>query len=224
MLTRLHTLTLWREDGSVICSAICEWLESPRNHNHTLLSHLRLLGSLSVACYDSQGLRWKYSTLWREDGSVICCAICEWSESRRTHNHTLLSHLRLLGSLSVVSYDSQGLRWKYSYPPPHGEYRPICLWEVRTILQGKQAERDTETIVFMILVHVMSHSRWISSFGFPCQFSLNPLIHTHWAANHEALYSENNVRTIKQPTSDKQTFITLNIYTYFSSSATSAGL
>jgi hypothetical protein len=59
--------------------------------------------------------------LWREDGSVICSAICQWSESRRPHNHTLLSHLRLLGSLSVASYDSQGLRWKYSYPPPHGD-------------------------------------------------------------------------------------------------------
>jgi hypothetical protein len=56
--------------------------------------------------------------LWREDGSVLCSAICQWSESRRTHNRTLLSHLRLLGSLSVASYDSQGLRWKYSYPPP----------------------------------------------------------------------------------------------------------
>jgi hypothetical protein len=59
--------------------------------------------------------------LWREHGSIICRALCQWSESRRTHNHTLMSHLRPRGSLSVVSYDSQGLRWKYSYPPPHGE-------------------------------------------------------------------------------------------------------
>jgi hypothetical protein len=58
--------------------------------------------------------------LWRENGPVICSAICRWLESRRTHNHRLLSHLRLLGSLSVASYDSRGLRWKYSYPPPHG--------------------------------------------------------------------------------------------------------
>jgi hypothetical protein len=60
-------------------------------------------------------------TLWREDGSVSCSAICQWSESRRTHKFTLLSHLRLLGSLSVASYDSQGLRWKYSNPPPQGD-------------------------------------------------------------------------------------------------------
>jgi hypothetical protein len=57
--------------------------------------------------------------LWREDRSVICSAICQWPELQRTHNRTLLSLLRLLGSLSVASYDSQGLWWKYSYPPPH---------------------------------------------------------------------------------------------------------
>jgi hypothetical protein len=33
--------------------------------------------------------------LWREDGSAICSVITQWSESRRTHNHNLLSHLRL---------------------------------------------------------------------------------------------------------------------------------
>jgi hypothetical protein len=33
--------------------------------------------------------------LWREDGSAICSAITQWSESLRTRNHTLLSHLRL---------------------------------------------------------------------------------------------------------------------------------
>jgi hypothetical protein len=33
--------------------------------------------------------------LWREDGSAICSEISQWSESRRTWNHTLLSHLRL---------------------------------------------------------------------------------------------------------------------------------
>jgi hypothetical protein len=65
-------------------------------------------------------------------------------KSCRTHGHILLSHLRLpqpggpgsifisprnrvaqlylwaLGSLFVASYDSQGLRWRYSNPPPHG--------------------------------------------------------------------------------------------------------
>jgi hypothetical protein len=63
--------------------------------------------------------------LWREDESVICSAICQWPESRRTHNHTLLSHLRLMGSLSVASYNTQGLRWKYSNPPPHRDVHYI---------------------------------------------------------------------------------------------------
>jgi hypothetical protein len=54
---------LWREDGSVIWSAISQWSESWRTRNHTLLSRLRLLGSFSVASYDPQGLRWKYSAL-----------------------------------------------------------------------------------------------------------------------------------------------------------------
>jgi hypothetical protein len=67
-----------------------------------------------------------------EDGSTICSVIIQWSKSCRTRNHTSLSHLRLpnlegevpvfisrrnrvaqlysqaLGSLYVVSYDSQG--------------------------------------------------------------------------------------------------------------------
>jgi hypothetical protein len=37
------------------------------------------------------------------------------------NNYTLPSHLRLR-SLFVVSYDAQGLRWKYSNPAPHGAY------------------------------------------------------------------------------------------------------
>jgi hypothetical protein len=40
-------------------------------------------------------------------GLYFAVHITHWSESRRTHNHILLSHLRL-GSLSVASYDSQG--------------------------------------------------------------------------------------------------------------------
>jgi hypothetical protein len=78
--------------------------------------------------------------LWREDGSVICSVITQWSESRRTRNHTLLSHLRLplLGGPGSCIYILQnqggpviptgagfllrhllrlaGLRWRYSNP------------------------------------------------------------------------------------------------------------
>jgi hypothetical protein len=52
----------------------------------------------------------------------VCSLQCNrWLvRSLTTNNHTLLSYLRL-SSLFVASYDSQGLRWKYSNPPPHGE-------------------------------------------------------------------------------------------------------
>jgi hypothetical protein len=44
---------------------------------------------------------------------------------------------RALGSLSVASYDSQGLRWKYSNPPPHGVVW-VCA-EASTILRAVAA-------------------------------------------------------------------------------------
>jgi hypothetical protein len=46
--------------------------------------------------------------VWREDGYVICSAICRWPQSQRTHNHTLLSHLRLLGSPLTTRRDYGG--------------------------------------------------------------------------------------------------------------------
>jgi hypothetical protein len=41
------------------------------------------------------GLVYMGRPLRREDGSAICSAITQWSESHRTPNHTLQSHLRL---------------------------------------------------------------------------------------------------------------------------------
>jgi hypothetical protein len=83
------------------------------------------------------------------------------SKSRRTHGHILLSHLRLpqpegqvpvfisprnrvaqiyprvLGFLSVASYDSQELRSRYSNPPPHRFldiiHRPVFYLKLNTI-------------------------------------------------------------------------------------------
>jgi hypothetical protein len=51
----------------------------------------------------------------------VCTLQCNHSLVRllKPNNYTLPSHLRLC-SLSVASYDSQELRWKYSNPPPHG--------------------------------------------------------------------------------------------------------
>jgi hypothetical protein len=84
--------------------------------------------------------------LWREDGSVNCSTICQWSESRRIHNHTLLSHLRLLGSLSVASCDSQGLRWKYSYPPPHGD-NAFHFINIRSYCGRRTAQKKNRSIM-----------------------------------------------------------------------------
>jgi hypothetical protein len=44
--------------------------------------------------------------------------------SLRTNNHTLPFHLRLC-SLFVAYYVSQGLRWSYSNPPPHGDVNTV---------------------------------------------------------------------------------------------------
>jgi hypothetical protein len=84
---------LWREDGAVICTAICQWSESRRTQPYITVpsettgfpfrSLLRLAGITVKVFYP----------LWREDWSVTYTAICRWSESQRTHNHTLLSHL-----------------------------------------------------------------------------------------------------------------------------------
>jgi hypothetical protein len=62
--------------------------------------------------------------LWREDVSVICSAICRGTVV------LLLSQVRLLSYLFVASYDTQGLRWKYSNPLPHdrGEVRLLYDW------------------------------------------------------------------------------------------------
>jgi hypothetical protein len=61
------------------------------------------------------------------------------TRSLRTNNHTLPSHLRLW-PLSVASYGSQGLRWRYSNPPPHGAER---YWASKT--QQQQLPTATST-------------------------------------------------------------------------------
>jgi hypothetical protein len=75
---------------------------------------------LSCSSFSSDNyfiLRSKASSLTRKR---VCSLQCNHSLFRSlTPNHTLPPHLRLC-SLFVASYDSQGLRWKYSNPPPHG--------------------------------------------------------------------------------------------------------
>jgi hypothetical protein len=106
-------------DSQSVSQSVSQYILVSGAHDQILLSPL--------FCWKIALLFNSGRPLWREDGSVICSSICQWSELQRTHNHTLLSYLRLLGSLSVASYDSQGLRWKYSYPPPHGDLSSLQL-------------------------------------------------------------------------------------------------
>jgi hypothetical protein len=81
--------------------------------------------------------------VWREDRSAICSVITQWSELLRTHNHTLLFHLRLPqpggpGSRIYIPQEQggpvippgtgfpllAGLWWRYS--------NPLSTWRVRS--------------------------------------------------------------------------------------------
>jgi hypothetical protein len=113
------------------------WLvRSLRTNNHTLPSHLRLC-SLSVAYYDSQGLRWMYSNppphgslktkfllihMYNIQFVPHRKFISSPLQSQPGHWGPITIHYRLIWDCdpSHASYDSLGLRWRYSNPPPHG--------------------------------------------------------------------------------------------------------
>jgi hypothetical protein len=66
--------------------------------------------------------------LWREDGSPICSVITQWSESRRTRNHTSLPHLRLTqpggpGSRIYIPQEHGG-----PVMPPDTGHLTMCYW------------------------------------------------------------------------------------------------
>jgi hypothetical protein len=93
-----------------VSQSVCLGIEHPCGTcDQILLAVGRLLSEICGLLSAGRPLR-------RENGSALCSVISRWSESRRTRNHTLLSHLRLpepggpspraLGSLYVVSYDS----------------------------------------------------------------------------------------------------------------------
>jgi hypothetical protein len=72
-----------------VSQSVCLGIEHPCGTCDQILLPVGRLLSESC-CFVSVG-----RPLWREDGSAVCSAITEWSESLRTRNHTLLSHLRL---------------------------------------------------------------------------------------------------------------------------------
>jgi hypothetical protein len=77
-------VTLRLTVGQSVCLAI----EHPCGTCYKILLPVGML--LSEIC----GLVSVGRPFWRENGSAICSVITQWSESLRTRNHTLLSHLR----------------------------------------------------------------------------------------------------------------------------------
>jgi hypothetical protein len=71
-----------------VSQSVCLVIEHPCGTCDLILLPVRMLSEIF-------GLISVGRPLWREDGSAICSVITQWSESRRTRNHTLLSHLRL---------------------------------------------------------------------------------------------------------------------------------
>jgi hypothetical protein len=72
-----------------VSRSVCLGIERPCGTFEQILLPVGMLlseicGLISVRC-----------PLRREDGSAICSVITQWSESRRTRNHTLLSHVTL---------------------------------------------------------------------------------------------------------------------------------
>jgi hypothetical protein len=93
-LTRLYTGNIlileFRGYFTTDSQSVCLGVEHPCGTCDQLLLLVELL--LSEICdLVSVG-----PPLWRGDRSAICSVITQWSESLRTRNHTLLSHLRLV--------------------------------------------------------------------------------------------------------------------------------
>jgi hypothetical protein len=112
------TLLLERRRGLITIGSVCTWRNNSLYRENVALlavtsrsrSHFTTDGqSITMSWYraslwdlqpDILSCRnaavWNLrSSFWLEDGSAICSVITQWSESLRTRNHTLLSHLRL---------------------------------------------------------------------------------------------------------------------------------
>jgi hypothetical protein len=76
-------------DWQSVRQSVCLGVEHPFGTCYQILLPVGML--LSESC----GLVSVGRLLWREDGSAICNVITQWSQSRRTRNHTLLYHLIL---------------------------------------------------------------------------------------------------------------------------------
>jgi hypothetical protein len=95
-------------------------------------SHLELKTRFSFPS-DNCGFLDVGHPLWRDDGSAICSVITQWSESLRTRNHTLLSHLRLPQPGGPVTCN---FGW-HVFDGPHGEHPRNCYHRYAFVTHAK---------------------------------------------------------------------------------------
>jgi hypothetical protein len=100
---------LWRENGSVIYLYNCFW--TLPEQSHLSRSPTELTAIFYCLIWDSPNL----------EGQVPVFI--------SPRNRVAQIYPRALCSLSVASYDSRGLRWRYSNPPPHG----VCVLGAGTV-------------------------------------------------------------------------------------------
>jgi hypothetical protein len=112
------------KNWSTVSRSVCLGIEHPCGTCDQILLPVGML--LSEIC----GLSSVARPLWREDGSAIWSVMTQWSESLRSQNHTLLSHLRLPqhggpGSRIYISQEQGGP----VVPPGTGfGKKPAFIW------------------------------------------------------------------------------------------------
>jgi hypothetical protein len=101
--------------------------------------------------------------LWREDGSAVCSTITQWSESLRTRNHTLLSHLRLPqpGRRSKLLYDWQSVSQSVSMSwyrtllwdlrPDITSCRNVPIWNLQSCFVGRPLWREDRSAICSVI-------------------------------------------------------------------------
>jgi hypothetical protein len=166
-LSKSNLLYDWR--------SVCLDIERPCGTCEKILLPVEML--LSEIC----GLVSMGRPLWREDGSAICSAIAQWSESPRTRNHTLLSHVRLPhpGGLCRRIYIPQeqgspvtpsgtgfplrrllrfaGLQWGYCNPVP--------TWRARSVYTGSPRRNvpDFRRVFLMVKYTDITQDTYVQS-------------------------------------------------------------
>jgi hypothetical protein len=142
-----HVQTFVKMDYIVYSPPLCKWVFRTKSHYGVGVGVHLAADSQSTSFIWVSGLplgpltRFYLALLFSADNYFIllskapyltrkrgCSLQCNHSLVRllTPNNHTLPSHLRLC-SLFIASYDSQGLRWRYSNPPPHGSLKTKFL-------------------------------------------------------------------------------------------------